>query len=279
VPVGPAPADWIAIESLLTSGRVHVHGVTLIGERDQQWPVTLAAGGSLSLVHRSDVKLYRNERALPRAYVVQRAIVAAGLEGALGVLSSEGHDVQSATVLEQAPFVPPPSVTLRGWARRGINGLFEWLGIERRPVPGALPEGKPVPPLPGAAAPARTGTSVQRVEWIEDTAERIVLRVTAPEGGLLVMRDTYFPGWSVTVDGQPAELLRADVLFRAVSLPVGGQAPHVVELTYRSRATERGVPVSLIAVALTALLAVLPYRRLGRLGPMRMPWTRVTAPL
>ncbi len=92
------------------------------------------------------------------------------------------------------------------------------------------------------------------------------------------MRDTYFPGWSATVDGRPADLLRADVLFRAVSLPVGGQAPHLVELIYRSRAMERGVPVSLIAVALTALLAVLPYRRLGRLGSLRMPWTRVTAP-
>ena len=275
VPVGPAQADWIAIESLLVSGRVHVHGITLTGERDQQWPVTLAAGGSLRLVHRSDVKLYKNERPLPRAYVVQSAMLAADLDGAIGLLSSEGHDMRSAAVLERAPFVPPPSATPRGRARRALDGVFRWLGIERDLVPGALPEGKPMPPLPGAVTPARTETSVQ---WVADTAERTVVQVTAPEGGLLVMRDTYFPGWSATVDGRPADLLRADVLFRAVYLPPGQPEPHVVELTYRSRALERGVPFSLISVTLTALLALLPYRRLTRLVPLQMAWVRATNP-
>lgn len=42
---------------------------------------------------------------------------------------------------------------------------------------------------------------------------------TAP--GLLILSDAYYPGWKVTVDGQPARLLRANYALRAVYLPAG----------------------------------------------------------
>ncbi|HET7772089.1 MAG TPA: hypothetical protein VFN74_25170, partial [Chloroflexota bacterium] len=197
------------------------------------------------LLHRSDVKLYRDTRALPRAYVVGRAISTPSHDAALAALGSEGHDPRSATVVERAPLVPPPSASLRGAGRRVIDGAFAWLGIERAPVPGGLEEGRALP---------TAGASVGDVTWVEDTPERIVVRVSAPQGGYLVLRDTYFPGWSATVDGRSAELLRADTLFRAVPL-TASSTPQEVVMTFRSRPFERGALLSGLAVFLTLALA------------------------
>jgi hypothetical protein len=66
-------------------------------------------------------------------------------------------------------------------------------------------------------APGTTGTaSIRRYR-----TSRVVIDVTTQSGGVLVLNDVWHPWWSVTVDGQPAELLRANVLFRGVYVPAG----------------------------------------------------------
>lgn len=49
----------------------------------------------------------------------------------------------------------------------------------------------------------------------------VTLAVDAPRGGYLVLNDVWHHWWQVEVDGRPAELLRANVLFRAVVVPPG----------------------------------------------------------
>ena len=129
------------------------------------------------------------------------------------------------------------------------------------PVPGAIEEGRSLPTSPALSAPQ--GSPAPAVEWVEDRPERTVLRVTAPQGGYLVLRDTYFPGWSATVNGERAELIRADLLFRAVALSPSA-APQEVALTYRSLPFERGVLLSGVAIAMTIGLAMM----------RRVPWPR-----
>jgi hypothetical protein len=59
------------------------------------------------------------------------------------------------------------------------------------------------------------------------TEVRIV--AATPLRAFLVLNDLWYPGWEVEVDGRPAELLRANLLFRAVALPPGR---HEVEFRF-----------------------------------------------
>jgi uncharacterized membrane protein YfhO len=62
---------------------------------------------------------------------------------------------------------------------------------------------------------------------------------------VLVVSDAWYPGWSATVDGKPAPLLRADYALVGVALPAGR---HVVELRFASRPTRAGLALSLLGV-------------------------------
>jgi len=64
--------------------------------------------------------------------------------------------------------------------------------------------------------------------------------------------DTFYPGWRATVDGQAAEIVRANYAFRAVALEAGA---HQVVLRYRPRSLIAGTIVSGAAL-LAGLLAL-----------------------
>jgi hypothetical protein len=60
--------------------------------------------------------------------------------------------------------------------------------------------------------------SARMLSWRPD---RIEIEVDSPQGGMLVLHETYYPGWVAEIDGKPARILRADVLFRGVEVPPG----------------------------------------------------------
>ncbi len=70
-----------------------------------------------------------------------------------------------------------------------------------------------------AARARRPGSA--RILSYENTQVRVA--VDAPDGGWLVLNDVWHPWWRVEIDGQPAPLLRGNVIFRAVSLPPGAR--------------------------------------------------------
>ena len=74
---------------------------------------------------------------------------------------------------------------------------------------------------------------------------------------MLVVSEAYFPGWRVTVDGRPAQLLRADGALLAVRVPSGA---HEVELAYRPDVLALGGVISGLAFLLVLGLAVADYR-------------------
>jgi hypothetical protein len=50
---------------------------------------------------------------------------------------------------------------------------------------------------------------------------KVVIEVTAPQSGFVVLHDVWHSWWTATVDGVDASILPANVLFRAVQVPAG----------------------------------------------------------
>lgn len=86
------------------------------------------------------------------------------------------------------------------------------------------------------------------------------VRTRSAGARLLVISDSWDPGWRVRVDGKPAELLRCDFLFLGVPLPSGA---HDVELAYRPRSLLVGGAISVVALLVLLALAVAPASLTG----------------
>ena len=74
----------------------------------------------------------------------------------------------------------------------------------------------------GGAAETGEGSSDGGEIKIRDYGQtRVVLAVEARQAGYAVLHDVWHPWWTVSVDGRPARLLKANGLFRAVMVPAG----------------------------------------------------------
>jgi hypothetical protein len=49
----------------------------------------------------------------------------------------------------------------------------------------------------------------------------VVIETDSPQGGWVVLNDVWHPWWRAEVDGAPADIVRANVMFRAVAVPAG----------------------------------------------------------
>ncbi|MBI2953874.1 MAG: YfhO family protein [Chloroflexi bacterium] len=106
-----------------------------------------------------------------------------------------------------------------------------------------------VPPLalPQTAPPDTMVTIVQR------QAGRMDLKTSSAENGLLVLSETFYPGWQAFVDGRPVEVLRANYLLQAVPLEKGARS---VEFVYAPAGLKTGLIVSLLSAALAIVVVV-----------------------
>jgi hypothetical protein len=135
---------------------------------------------------------------------------------------------------------------------QGLMALIDPAFDPRREI--VLPEGRP------AAAPA--GFRGQ-ARVVRESADRVQLEAELSAGGYVVLVDGHDPGWRVRVDGRPADLLRANVAFRAVAVPAGR---HAVEMVYRPTAALAGLVVSGITLAALVVAFATPFVR-RRLNP------------
>ncbi len=74
-----------------------------------------------------------------------------------------------------------------------------------------------------SAIPLPQGLPAGKARILAYRNTRVEIAVEAPEGGLLLLCDTWHPWWFASVDGRNARVLRADGIFRAVVLPRGAQ--------------------------------------------------------
>ncbi|OQY88861.1 MAG: hypothetical protein B6D41_10795, partial [Chloroflexi bacterium UTCFX4] len=109
------------------------------------------------------------------------------------------------------------------------------------------------------AARTRAEMPNSQVTVVARQPERIALAVTAPTAGYLVVSENFYPGWRATVDGQPAEILRANLTLRALPVRAGTQR---VEMWYDPFSFKLGAALS--ALTLLACAGALWY--FGRRG-------------
>jgi len=76
---------------------------------------------------------------------------------------------------------------------------------------------------------------------LRDEQNRVTIDVELYEPAQLVLADTYYPGWHVTIDGEEHEILRVHHAFRAVELSVGR---HQVVFAYAPASFWLGLYVS-----------------------------------
>jgi hypothetical protein len=160
--------------------------------------------------------------------------------------SSDGEVVvyENRQALPRASFVPAVSVV------SDASSLLQRLAYgtdDPRQV--ALLEESPPSGFHGAGSGLGGGSA----EIIVDQPERVVVRVQAPVRGFLHLADQYFPGWGATVNGEPAPILRANYLFRAVEVPAGEST---VEFRYRPTSVRVGAAITLLTLVSLVVFAL-----------------------
>ncbi|MFN8534770.1 MAG: oligosaccharide flippase family protein [Dehalococcoidia bacterium] len=149
-----------------------------------------------SEIYRGEINVYRNERALPRAFVPSAALPVASDAEARQTIGAAGFDPRSLVAVEG-----PEQL-----AREGGRGA----------------------------------AMITRYE-----PNRVEILATAETPAMLVLADTYFPGWRATIDDQDVPIYRANGLFRAIELPPG---EHRVVFRYSPFTFQIGAYLSLIGL-------------------------------
>jgi hypothetical protein len=108
--------------------------------------------------------------------------------------------------------------------------------------------------------PVSPGAGPGEAKVVEDQPEAVRVNATSG-GGMLVLADSFAPGWDATVDGLPAPIFRVDGLWRGVQLSPGA---HDVWFRYRTPGLLRGAAVSLVALLAACLLFFWPRARGAR---------------
>jgi hypothetical protein len=119
--------------------------------------------------------------------------------------------------------------------------LHSMLLVENDPTAAAEPSG--TRPLASAVA--------------EDQGPNVVrVTTTAQEPSYLVLNDFYQRGWTAQVDGQPARVLIANALFRAVAIEPG---PHTIEFRFEPQSLLIGGVLSAVSLVVVLVGILIGY--------------------
>lgn len=98
---------------------------------------------------------------------------------------------------------------------------------------------------------ARSGGHGDIVRY-EETQNRIAMTVRADVPSLVLISQTYYPGWRAAVNGVETEIFRADYLYQAAFVPEGESE---IVLIFHSDSLKKGLIVSIIGIILFLVFA------------------------
>ncbi len=99
--------------------------------------------------------------------------------------------------------------------------------------------------------------SPHTIEMVESTDQSLTLRVHTEGDGVLIVSDTYYPGWRATIDNVPTTIYQANINQRAVKIPKGNS---IIKFTYTPSSVYYGIRISFISflscIALTVITSL-----------------------
>jgi len=101
-----------------------------------------------------------------------------------------------------------------------------------------------------------------KVDRVTYKPNHVTVQTTQEGNGFLVLMDSYFPGWTVKVDGRNQPVLQANYFYRAVKL---GPGKHTLEFDFIPEGMEMGLRisgVSLVLIAFGSLFLRKPMKKL-----------------
>ena len=84
-------------------------------------------------------------------------------------------------------------------------------------------------------------------------ANRLTYKVRSQEGGVVVLSEIYYPGWTCTVDGEPTGIARANYVLRAIKVPAG---EHEVVMSFDPQTVHITETIAYASLAVLALMLV-----------------------
>jgi hypothetical protein len=110
-----------------------------------------------------------------------------------------------------------------------------------------------LPLAPPCSLEPIAASAEETVQVVGESPNHMELATRSASAGLLVLSEVDYPGWQVKVDGQPAQVLRADTALRAVCLPAGS---HTVHFEFAPRDLMIGSVISCLTLAVVMVVAV-----------------------
>lgn len=186
---------------------------------------------------------YTNPDALPRAYFVHEATVAATLSQAVSLLNDDN-------------FIPGQTVLLEQHAVNTTPAISQFI---RRDT-------------------TREVSLSDTIVWQEDSHDSFLLNTLTSAPSLLVVTDTFYPGWRAFIDNREVTILAANLSQRAIAVPEGA---HTIRFRYEPKSVIRGMLVTGISLFVIMFLTIVPLhlgasdtQRITRANAPRRPGTR-----
>ncbi|HLH30515.1 MAG TPA: YfhO family protein, partial [Terriglobia bacterium] len=160
------------------------------------------------------VAAFENKTVLPRAFLVAATgvKVLAEVDDQLAVLRADDFDPQRTFTVSDLPQV-----------------------LKQQPAP-----------QPESGAPL-----TRNVDTLSSGINGMTLRCTSPERSVLILSQTYYPGWVAEIDGQRTEVFRADITLTGISVPAG---VHIVRVAFRPPSFTLGTILTIVSTLFVVVL-------------------------